>query len=170
MRAAHVFGAVDSPGPNDVAPVDIKIGQRALENDLCAPRQGWRTYAVDVPIRKSKLMLKMTSLRNVSAFVLMPGAIVNILAYRSAAPMLVVCIWLFIITILLTILDRRGHQERTAVFLVFAVCWFWAGISAVYVEYLDPNAQGPDATFFYNVVTTGETAFADGAAVIQYAG
>ncbi len=41
-RAADVFGGADIPSPVDLAPLHAKIGQLALENDFCAPSEGWR--------------------------------------------------------------------------------------------------------------------------------
>ena len=126
--------------------------------------------AFNSPIQKSHPMGKVRSLRNVSALLFVPGAILNLVAYQSIAPLPVFLIFLGITILLLKMLDKGGVHERTAVLLVSTVCWLWAGIAAIYLRYLSESAWGPDAPRFYETITSGEVAFEDGAAIIQYAG
>lgn len=84
------------------------------------------------------------------------GAIVNTTAYWSLAPVVVFLIALSAVLGGMWLFDNKGREERHAVLLVFVICFFWAGISASFVEVFGKASQDPDSTYFHDLVIDKE--------------
>lgn len=80
------------------------------------------------------------------------GAIINSIAYWSLAPVVVFVIMALFILGTMRLVDSKGRHERVAVLLVFAICFFWAGVSASFVEIFGKASQDPDSTYFHDLV------------------
>lgn len=113
---------------------------------------------------------KARPLWHVSLLMFLLGAISNSIGYLTIAPTPVFMIYLAATVAALKVFDSSGKDERTAVVLISTICWFWAGIAAIYLKHVSDGAWGPDAPRFYEAMTSGEVAFEDGLAIIQYAG
>ena len=113
---------------------------------------------------------KARPLWHVSLLMFLLGAISNSIGYLTIAPTPVFMIYLAATVAALKVFDSSGKDERTAVVLISTICWFWAGIAAIYLKHVSDGAWGPDAPRFYDTVTGDEVAFEDGLALIQYAG
>jgi hypothetical protein len=87
----------------------------------------------------------------------MVGSLVNMFAYLTFEPVLVGCLFLFSTLVLLHFFSAADKYERQAFVLVFSICWFWAGVSAVYANYFNDVGQNDlDAAYFFEIVTQGK--------------
>ena len=84
------------------------------------------------------------------------GSFIHFIAYFSIEPLLVGLIFIFFGYGILNLLRISGKYEVQAFTLVFSVCWFWAGIAAIYANYFGDTTQlTADAAFFYdNIVNS----------------
>lgn len=115
-------------------------------------------------------MIKTKTLWNISIPILCLAVTLNIIAYYSVAPVLLFSIYVGLVLIFMKVLGKSGQQERAGVMLVFAVSWFWAGVSAIFLEHVSTASQGPDALYFYNVVTDSDFIPIQEGAIVQNAG
>ena len=84
------------------------------------------------------------------------GAIANTLVYWSIAPFVVFMIMLAASLAAARLLGKDTSEERTAIWIIFITCWFWAAVSASFLQLLGPETQEPDSTYFYEYVTNPE--------------
>lgn len=80
------------------------------------------------------------------------GAILNTVAYWSMAPVVVFLISIASVLGLMRVFDGKGREERRAVLLVFVICFFWAGVSASFLDIFGEESQDPDSTYFHELV------------------
>jgi hypothetical protein len=93
--------------------------------------------------------------RNVALFLFVAGTLINILVYGSIQPLLVLVIYLLIIIFFAWL---AASDEKKAFLFVFLICWFWAGISAIYANYfLDFFQTNSDASNFYDLASGNNT-------------
>jgi hypothetical protein len=79
------------------------------------------------------------------------GTLINMLAYSSIQPALVLG---FFLLIMLLFTWLAAPDEKKAFLFVFSICWFWAGISAIYAIYfLDFFQMNSDASNFYDLAS-----------------
>ena len=79
------------------------------------------------------------------------GTLINTLAYSSIQPALALVFYLFFMLFFgwLTVSD-----EKKAFLFVFSICWFWAGVSAIYANYFFDNYQiENDPNNFFELAT-----------------
>jgi hypothetical protein len=69
------------------------------------------------------------------------GSVMNMVAYRSAAPVVVAALFFSAGAALLRLPRIGGDYERSAFRLIFAVCLFWAGVAAIYAGYFNDRNQ-----------------------------
>lgn len=94
-----------------------------------------------------------------SGLLLIAGTVLSVVAYASIEPMLVGCLALLTVYATLRILPLADGIELRVFFVVFSICWFWAGIAAVFANFLDDVSQNRmDAAYFFEIVTQGEAA------------
>lgn len=86
--------------------------------------------------------------------ILITGTFINILAYSSIEPLLIVVFFLFVGYTILFCFFKLKQDEYYAYTLSFTICWFWAGIAAYYANFLnDPGQNILDAGEFYRQVS-----------------
>ena len=92
-----------------------------------------------------------------SSFLLSVGSLLNIFAYSSLEPLLIAILFYFLGNFLLNVITSMGGiYERKMFRMVFSVCWFMAGIAAIYANYLnDPSQNTLDAVSFFNLASEG---------------
>lgn len=115
-------------------------------------------------------MIKTKTLWNIAIPLLCLASTLNIVAYYSVAPVLLFSIYVGLVFIFMKVLGKLGQQERVGVLLVFAISWFWAGVSAIFLEHISSASQGPDALYFYDVVTDSDFIPIQEGAIVQNAG
>lgn len=82
------------------------------------------------------------------------GGLFNCVAYQSALPVMAAILTYVIVWLVLRLVCTEA--ERYSFALVFSVCWFWAGISALYFHYSNDVAQTQlDAASFYELASLG---------------
>jgi len=85
----------------------------------------------------------------VVAFSLPVGSFLNILAYDSIEPLFAAIIFLAVGIAILRFTALGGHFERAMFMSVFSICWFMAGIAAMYANFLlDPGQLYADPANF----------------------
>jgi hypothetical protein len=115
-------------------------------------------------------MIKTKTLWNIAIPIYYIAATLNIFAYYSVEPVLLFIIYVALVLIFMKVLGETGRQERAGVLLVCAVCWFWAGIAAIFLELVSADSQGPDVWYFYNVVTDKDFIPFNEGKIVQNAG
>jgi hypothetical protein len=94
--------------------------------------------------------LTITPLTYASLWALALGMVLNVVAYSSFQVVPVGLFFLLSIMLLLRLKFIGGREERRAYLLVYSITWFWAGIAAIYANYLsDPIQLKSDASLFY---------------------
>lgn len=96
--------------------------------------------------------LFVTSGKALVVLLFLAGAILNTAAYWSLAPVTVFLIAMLILLGGLWLFDRGGKQERRAALLLMLICFFWAGVSASFLEFFGEENQDPDSTYFHELV------------------
>lgn len=82
------------------------------------------------------------------------ATVLQFAAYRSAAPALVASVFLTLGYLAFhTSYPWGGRAERAAFSIIFAVCYFWSGIAAIYSVYLGDLGQQSDTAWFYRLAT-----------------
>jgi len=94
------------------------------------------------------------------------GIAVNVVAYETLTPLVVALVSLIIASALLRLCSAVNEYERRTFVLVFAVCWFWAGVAALYASY--SGDMFSDASYFFDTVTKGEGASQDIFETLQF--
>jgi len=113
-----------------------------------------RVHDEKVPFVNNQAARNIYKLASVNLLVL--GSFLNIVAYGSIAPVVVSAIFLGFLMLTLRLPWLGGHEERRTFSIVFSVCWFWAGVAAVYANFFnDPFQNELDAAYFFELVTTG---------------
>lgn len=115
-------------------------------------------------------MIKTKTLWNIAIPTYCIAATLNIIAYYSVAPVLLFIIYVGLVLIIMKLLGETGEQERAGVLLVCAVLWFWAGVSAIFLEHISTDSQGSDVLYFYDVVTNSDFIPIQEGAIAQNAG
>jgi len=82
------------------------------------------------------------------------GSVVNVLAYDALAPLVVALVFLLLPLAALALHPGVDGHERHVFVLVFAVCWFWAGVAAAYTAH--SGVVFSDAEYFFEEVTRGD--------------
>ena len=72
------------------------------------------------------------------------GAIANTLVYWSIAPFVVFMIMLAASLAAARLLGKDTSEERTAIWIIFITCWFWAAVSANQVHVVTFDSPGGD--------------------------
>jgi len=91
-----------------------------------------------------------------SSFLLSLGSLLNIFAYSSLEPLVIAILFYSFGAFFLNVPRIGGMYERKMFRMVFSVCWFMAGIAAIYANYLnDPFQNTSDAISFFNLATEG---------------
>ncbi|MBA3035506.1 MAG: hypothetical protein FP814_03335 [Desulfobacterium sp.] len=82
----------------------------------------------------------------------------NFVAYGSIQPIFIGVFFLLIFMLLLSLKGVGGRDEVRAYLLVYSVCWFWAGITAVYAIFFNDPSQvsSGDAAHFFNLSTSDD--------------
>lgn len=98
----------------------------------------------------SERRLTVSAMTLVSICVLSFGMLLQVAAYGSIQP-IVICLFFIVPVMFLLRLKHLGwSDERRAYLLVYSIGWFWAGIAALYANYLkDPLQITMDAAYFY---------------------
>ena len=78
-------------------------------------------------------MIKKITLWNITIPIFCIAATLNIFAYYSVEPVLLFIIYVGLVLLFMKVLGETGRQARAGVLLVCAVCWFWAGIAAIFL-------------------------------------
>jgi len=80
------------------------------------------------------------------------GSIINTAAYFSVGPVLISILFLSLALVPYIKKGVTHSYQRKAIVIVFSICWFWAGIAAIYAEFLnDPSQLIKDASNFYKL-------------------
>jgi hypothetical protein len=83
------------------------------------------------------------------------GTLLNVVAYKTLAPLFVLAVLAVLGLSLLALLRGGGVYERRIFVVVYAVCWLMAGIGAVYANVLgDAGQNESDPAFFYEMATS----------------
>jgi hypothetical protein len=91
-------------------------------------------------------------LKSIILFII--GSFLNIIAYSSLEPFLVGLIFLLSCYSILRLIKATGKFELQALMITFSTCWLWAGVAAIYANYLnDPSQNILDAADFYKLVS-----------------
>ena len=115
-------------------------------------------------------MIKKITLWNITIPIFCIAATLNIFAYYSVEPVLLFIIYVGLVLLFMKVLGETGRQARAGVLLVCAVCWFWAGIAAIFLEHISADSQGSDVWYFYNVVTDKDFIPFNEGTIVQNAG
>lgn len=88
-------------------------------------------------------------------FLFLGGSLFNVLSYSSLEPLLAAIIFFSTGIVLLNFKIIGGRHERSMFIQVFSVCWFMAGIAAVYVNFLHDFQQlrADEAHFFWRATS-----------------
>ncbi len=98
-----------------------------------------------------------TNLSIISILLLAIGCGVNAFIYSSIEPVLVGGIIFLLGVSIIQIPKIGGTFELQSFTLMFSVCWFWAGVAAIYANMLnDPSQNLKDAANFYRLVSSGD--------------
>lgn len=97
------------------------------------------------------------------------AAILNIIAYYSAAPIILFGIYAGLGLVSIRFIKGGDRQESVGFLIVFVICWFWAGISAIFFNYVGPSSQGPDVKYFFEVVVDDGMDPFEGGGILQNA-
>lgn len=82
------------------------------------------------------------------------GSIIHVIAYLSIEPFLVSLILLFLGYVLLRLLGVYKKNQIHPFIVTFSLCWFWAGIAALYANFLNDSFQNTsDPAWFYEFVS-----------------
>lgn len=82
------------------------------------------------------------------------GSIIHVIAYLSVEPFVVSLILLLFGYVILRLLKVSKKNEIQAFILTFSLCWFWAGIAALYANFLNDSFQNTsDPNWFYEFVS-----------------
>jgi hypothetical protein len=85
------------------------------------------------------------------------GSFLNIVSYSSFEPVIIGLIFLLIGLLILRLINISGRYEKQAFLIVFSTSFFWAGISALYANFLgDPSQLILDAANFYERSISGD--------------
>jgi len=102
------------------------------------------------------LKIREDSLRAFFVLLFLIGAIANTVVYWSIAPFMVFLITLAATLAVVRLLGKGTSEERTAILIIFIISWFWAAVSASFLQILGPETQEPDSTTFYEFVMSPE--------------
>lgn len=93
----------------------------------------------------------------ISILLFLSGSFLNVIAYFSIQPFIVGLLFLFLGLAMLNIPIIGGKYERITYKLIFSVCWFSAGWTAVFDNFIgDPSNPGAsDALYFFDIVRDG---------------
>jgi len=98
----------------------------------------------------------VTSITLASLCALILGMLFHVAAYGSIQPIVIGLLFLVSVMFLLSLKGISGREERRAYLLVYSIGWFWAGIAALYANFLgDPFQLTNDAAVFYNDSISG---------------
>lgn len=84
------------------------------------------------------------------------SGLLHVLVYGTIAPLVIATFFYISGAILLGALRAGGGIERGAFRLMFSTCWLWAGVAAIYANFLnDPGQNSSDAAGFF-ALASGE--------------
>ncbi len=93
----------------------------------------------------------------ISVLLFLGGSFAGIAAYATPEPLFVAGLIFWICRAAMAMLGTSGPLDKRAFAIAFCMCWFWAGISALYAEFLhDPSQNNLDAAYFFETVTKGD--------------
>lgn len=95
----------------------------------------------------------VTWLAFASLCALILGMLLHVAAYGSIQPVVIGALFLVGVMFLLSLKGMGGCDERQAFLLVYSIGWFWAGIAALYANFLGDLAF--DAAKFYEDSISG---------------
>ncbi len=102
-------------------------------------------------------LITVTSHTFASLCALILGMLLHVSAYGSIQPVVIGGLFLVCVMLLLSLKGLGGHDERRAYLLVYSIGWFWAGIAALYANFLGDLAF--DAALFYEESISGTYSF-----------
>lgn len=82
------------------------------------------------------------------------GSIINIVAFLSIKPLLVGLILLILGYLVLRLFKVTEKSQIQAFIITYSLCWFWAGVAALYANFLHDSFQNTsDPNWFYEFVS-----------------
>lgn len=122
---------------------------------------------IDAPMSEAtvKIMRRRTLPKTVSggnflsyllpSFILFTlGSIFHFLAYSNLEALAVGITFLLLGGVILRITRLGGLYELKAFLLIFSICWFWAGVAAIYAAFFNDTGQlDSDAWSFYTLAS-----------------
>jgi hypothetical protein len=95
------------------------------------------------------------SLNGLAGFIFFSfGSFINVLAYLTLEPLIVGLVLLIMGYAVLRLFKITEKSEIQAFIITFSICWFWAGVAAVYANCLHDSFQNTsDPNWFYEFVS-----------------